>query len=425
MGVKNKNILRNTFLLIIGIVVLIFIFDFIRISNYKTFPINPENEIQCNESQVYYDLTKGKSISDWNALDGTLEFIKSEYDCSDFRLVNLIRIMYDFDDSIPRSYKNNIEEVLLGFRYWWDEPGENSMCYWSENHQILFASAEYLVGQKYPDRIFSNSGLIGKQHVEKSKKRILDWLEMRWNYGFTEFFSNAYYEEDISALVNLIDYANDKEIVIRCQIIMDLLLYDVASQSCNNMFISASGRAYFYNRKGGDYATLGGVTEYLWGDKSEIGVGTLYGLTQSRKYQLPPVIKEIAKDRNNVIIKQRNGLNIDELEQEGFYGTDTRSMMMQWGMEAFSNFKIVRNSLSHMRSHNMFTNGFISDLKLLDFTLLRYLGLEPLVIKILNPQSNGVAIQKGNTYTYKTKDYSMYTVPVSYTHLTLPTTPYV
>jgi hypothetical protein len=32
------------------------------------------------------------------------------------------------------------------------------------------------------------------------------------------------------------------------------------------------------------------------------------------------------------------------------------------------------------------------------------------VVRIINPQTNGVAIQKGQTYTYRTRDYSMYTV---------------
>jgi hypothetical protein len=33
----------------------------------------------------------------------------------------------------------------------------------------------------------------------------------------------------------------------------------------------------------------------------------------------------------------------------------------------------------------------------------------PVIAKALNPQTNGVAIQQGNTYTYKTNDYSLYT----------------
>jgi hypothetical protein len=84
-----------------------------------------------------------------------------------------------------------IRQVLFNFRYWWDEPGENSMCYWSENHQILFASAEYLIGQKFPNAQFPNSGLTGTQHMEKARERIMDWLQMRWDCGFIEFYSSV------------------------------------------------------------------------------------------------------------------------------------------------------------------------------------------------------------------------------------------
>ncbi len=40
---------------------------------------------------------------DWGRLTGTLEYIRSEYDCSDFRLVNLVRILYEFGDRIPEE----------------------------------------------------------------------------------------------------------------------------------------------------------------------------------------------------------------------------------------------------------------------------------------------------------------------------------
>jgi len=53
-------------------------------------------------------------------------------------------ILYEYGDQIPAETRAKIEKSVLGFRYWWDETGGNSMCYWSENHQILFASAEYV-----------------------------------------------------------------------------------------------------------------------------------------------------------------------------------------------------------------------------------------------------------------------------------------
>jgi hypothetical protein len=284
------------------------------------------------------------------------------------------------------------------------------MCYWSENHQILFASAEYLVGQKYPDSVFPRSGLTGKEHMKKARKRILDWLEMRWKYGFIEFYSGVYYKEDIGGMINIIDLADDEELVKKTQIIMDLLFYDVASQNIKTCFVTVSGRAYEGNRKGGKGANLGGLTRFYWGDGEKTGEGMMYGMMITRKYKLPPVLAGIALDSTEVIIKQNNSLDISELKTEGYYGTDNRSMMMQWGMESFTNPEIIRNSLTHMRNCNMFSNEFISDFKMLDFTLLKWLHLEPVLIRLINPQSNGVAIQKGNTYTFKTKDYTLYSV---------------
>ena len=411
-GISMKRFfkLRYFILIIVSGIIITVIVDLIRISQYKIIPMKPEKEIDCQQDKIYYELVNDTAVIDWNRLDGTLEYVKNEYDCSDFRLVNLIRILYEYGDKIPSGYRSKIEEVLFNFRYWWDEPGENSMCYWSENHQILFASAEYLIGQKYPDTVFPKSGLTGKQHMIKAKMRILDWLEMRWKYGFIEYYSGVYYKEDIGAMINLIDFAGSEEIVRKIEIIFDLLYFDVAMQNNDTYFLSVSGRAYEGNRKGGPGATLGGLTQYFWGDGKQIGPGLMYGMMTTKWYKFPPVLKDIASDSSNVIIRQNNGLDISDLKTEGYYGTDNHSMMMQWGMEAFTNPEIIRNSLGHIRKNNMFSNEFIGDFKMLDFTLLKWLHLEPVLVKLVNPQSNGVAIQKGNTYTYKTKDYSIYSV---------------
>ena len=402
MKLKAKYILLFLLILILTITAI----DLIRISGYEMYPIKPD-EFTVLQDEVYADLVNGKTVIDWNRLDGTLDFIDKQYDAADFRLVNLIRILYEYDHLIPDDYLKKIEHTLFNFRYWWDEPGGNSMAYFTENHQILFASAEYLIGQKYPDVIFQNSGLSGQEHMEKARTRALNWLKMRWDHGFSEFYSN-YYIEDIAALINLIDFAKDEELVKKSKIILDLVFYDVALQSLDNMYSSVSGRAYTDQRRG--RSSLKGLTTYLWGNGKELDPGRLYGIMVTENYRLPPVITEIAEDKSPVVIKQSNGLDIRELKTEGYYGSDTRSMMMQWGMGAFSNPEVIRNSMALIRRNNMFTNKYLSDFKNLDFTLIKWLHLEPLLSRILNPQSNGVAIQKGNTYTFKTRDYSMYTV---------------
>jgi hypothetical protein len=407
---KRKLRIWHFLVLLLLLILSTIAMDYRRNSKVETIPERPGHEIKLEQDQIYYELTKDAANMDWSRLAGTLEYIQSEYDCSDFRLVNLVRILYDFGDRIPETTRREIEEVLFNFRYWWDEPGENSMCYWSENHQILFASAEYLIGQLYPDQIFPSSGLSGKEHMEKARVRALDWLKMRWDYGFIEYYSSVYYKEDIGALINLIDFAADKELVNKSKIVMDLLFYDVAAQSLQRQFSSVSGRAYQRNRMGREAAEFSGLMDYLWGSGEEIGPHMMYGMMRSERYEVPPVFREIALDSSTVIIKQSNGLDLSELTSEGYYGSDNRSMMMQWGMEAFTNPEVVRNSLAHIRNCNMFSNESLGDFKILNYRLLHWLHLEPTVVRIINPQTNGVAIQKGETYTYRTKDYSMYTV---------------
>lgn len=401
--------LRSLLLALSVFLLITIVIDLIRISSYDVKPRRPAKDIRLEQDAVYRDLLAGKEI-DWDRLEGTLEYIDGQYDCADFRYVNLIRILYEFGDKIPDAAHSRIKETLFNFRYWWDEPGENSMCYWSENHQILFASAEYLTGQLYSDVTFKASQLTGRQHMEKARVRILDWLEMRWKYGFTEFYSGVYYKEDVGAMINLIDFAEDPEIEQKTKIIMDLLLFDVAHESIDNYFVSVSGRAYTGNRKGGPGSDFGGLTSYYWGNGDPVRSGMMHGMMVSKKYTPPPVLREIARDTSNVVIKQRNGLDIVDIKPEGYFGTDNRSMMMQWGMESFTNPEIISNSLSLIREARMFSNDFIKDFRNIDFTLFRWLHLEPTLIRIINPQSNGVAIQKGNTYTYRTKNYTLYSV---------------
>ena len=78
----------------------------------------------------------------------------------------MLRILYEYGNKIDEKNSALLKKTLLNFKYWMDEPGKDSMCYWSENHQILFASDEYLAGQLFPDDIFTNDGRTGKEHME-------------------------------------------------------------------------------------------------------------------------------------------------------------------------------------------------------------------------------------------------------------------
>lgn len=390
------------------------IIDYVRVSNYRIIPSLPSKEKEGKIDEIYYNLVNGEKQIDWKQVDQALDYVNAQYDVSDFYVATLIRILYEYRDKVPAEMLLKIKNSLLKFRYWMDEPGENSMCYWSENHQILFLSAEYLVGQLYPDEVFVNSKLTGRQHMAKAYQKINDWLEMRWKFGFSEFYSNVYYNEDIAGMINLIDYANDNVIAKKANMIMDLLIYDIASQKSSNMFVSVSGRAYEKNRKGGLAVSINRITDFLWDKPRLYHPNITYGFIASKKYKVPPVLIEIGKDTSNAVIKQTNSLNISQLKEEGYFGTDDKSIMMQWGMEAYSNPEVVRNSISYIRKNNMFSNSFFIGFRRLDNSLFRLFHLEPALIRYFNPQTNGAVIQQANTYTYRTANYSLYSVQSYY-----------
>lgn len=383
---------------------------FYKQSSISVYPRRPIESISCDEGKLYYALKVDSSHNiNWNLLDGTLEYISHEYDCSDFRLVNLIRILYEFGDKMPYDIYNKTRYILSNFRFWWNDLGENSMCYWSENHQILFASAEYLLGLYYKDVYFKKAELNGLQLAERGKKRILDWLELRWLYGFSEYYSNVYYKEDIAALINLIDFAPDATIKNKATIILDLLFYDMASQCYNGNMVSTSARAYKNNRQANNFEN---IYDDPFSDKKgnkKINPGMLCGLKLTNNYNIPKVLLSIANDTSNVIVKQSNGIELCNLDELDLIGLSDKQLMVQFGMEAFINPEIVQNTLKALSEKNMFSNDFLKDLKWINFSLFKDCNLFIDIIHSLNPYQTGTVLDKASTYTYRTKSFSMYT----------------
>jgi len=410
---KKAIIIVISILVVFGLIGLSAYLDMNKNSAIKKIKSRPEEHLPYNVDKLLFQLETGvEEDVIFNEIDGACEYIDGRYDCADFKLQSLLRILYKHSDEIPKEQRNLAKETLLSFKYWMDQPGEDSMCYWSENHQILFATSEYLAGQLFPDDIFINDGKTGKEHMALAEQRILIWLEQRWKYGFSEWYSNVYYVEDIAPISNLIDFAENQEIQTKAKIVMDLLLYDVATHSYKGTFVSTSGRAYEKNKKSGVLGnSMKAVIEHVWeypvNPDNRIGMDMNFILIDN--YDVPEVIKEIGKDESVNIIKATTGLNVSELKKRDLIGQNTNQIMMQWAMEAFTNAPVVTNSINYIDKHNMISNEFLNDFKMINITFLKKLNLLPLVSKILKPVTNGTAIERANTYTYKTEDYMLST----------------
>lgn len=417
-------------------------------------PSRPEGEYNSGGADrlLYYiyqdtlsDPVDGIILSDQfiaDELQGTFDYINGRYDVADFRVNALVRLYLSFPDYLSEDIKEDIKDVLLNFKYWMDQGGEDSMCFWSENHQILFAASEYLVGQAFPTEVFTVDGKTGSEHMVMAKERIEAWLYQRFTYGFTEWYSNNYYPEDIAPLSNLMQFAEDQDLVERVRIIMDLLWHDMASQSFKYegrddlgelriyyIFNSSSGRSYSDNRMSDD--TGNRMRNYIdfvmqpnetkeisggWGSSSNGFFNAFRQMMDAKDhlgnpfYEVPDVIKAIFDDASpEKVIKSSQSLDVEELRKEGLLGLEDHQIMMQWAMEAFSNPDVVDNTITYMDQNNMFSNEFLNDFKLVNLWPLRAFKLLDMVSQKLKPSTNGVAIERANVYTYKTEDFMMST----------------
>ncbi|TVR57323.1 MAG: hypothetical protein EA426_12470 [Spirochaetaceae bacterium] len=379
----------------------------------RSVPGRPPQPVTTEENRLLEALARADELSVTTTdeqIEGICSYIDLRYDCSDFRAISLLRILYEYNDCLTAGQSERIETCLASFKYWLDEPGDDSMCYWSENHQILFAACEFLAGNRMPDRVFSNDGRTGREHAARARTRILMWLELRWRYGFTEWYSSVYYTEDVAALVNLIDFAGDPEIEQRCSIVLDLLLYDIASQSFRGVMVSSSGRLYEAQKKRPDTTSLLPVLRELRGEPVVAPVaGMIANFVYRSRYRIPEVLKRIARYDGELELLASHGLDLSELRPAGLIGVADRQIMVQWGMESFSNPETLANTMRAFRRFRMFRQAPFRALAYLRLTVLKLPGLYRLLSLILQPQSNGIAIERANTYTYKTSRYLLAT----------------
>lgn len=377
-------------------------------------------------------------------LEGTINHINARFDCADFNAVTLIRFYLENEEILSDVNKNEIKKCLLGFKYWMDQGGEDSMCFWSENHQILFAVTEFLVAQTFPNEKFFD-GDSSENHLKNSSNRIESWCKQRFEFGFNEYYSNNYYPEDIAPISCFLQFADDDvpyiaELKNKMTMILDLIWFDIASQSYKYQeggrtfyaFMSASGRMYFDNKSSDDTGNrLRVFTDFVLQNETatveivkddattlvkecDISTNKFFNsfkhAVENGNYVLPNVIKEIFDDNSKEqIVKSSSGVNVEELKQFGLLGQSDAQIMMQFGMEAFSNSDVVDNTIKYLSKNKMFSNEFLNDFKLVNlypFTLTNTLKS---VSALLKPCYDGVAIERGNVYTYQTESFSMST----------------
>jgi len=285
-------------------------------------------------------LALGLPVEEKPILEG-LEFVDARIDCCDFAVAGFERILFLYKDSglIPPELAARIEDSLLRFKYWWDEPaGDNNRCYWTENHQIIFHADELLAAQLFAGQTFANDGRDSAYHAAHALTRVKRWLEFRARFGFSEWLSNCYFEEDLLALVNLYDFAAQPEIRDLARQTIDMLMYEMAMHTYRGVMGCSHGRTYPRLIKGARTEDASNTAKLMFGMgmyNRPTALGTCMLATSA--YRLPPLLAKIAADLDRPqTFCERHSFDMEEAANLGLSYTDFDDAILYWSIQDYS-----------------------------------------------------------------------------------------
>lgn len=223
------------------------------------------------------------SAEDARLMQEMLELIELRVDCSDFLMCGLIRYLKNY--KVDPATWERARTAMLNYRYWMDMDGFDGMCFWSENHSLMFYASAMHAGEMFPEDVFPLARMTGKELHAFGRRKVLEWLEDVEQNGFEEFLSTVYMCVTFAALINVVDYS-DEEISVRAARVTDRLLKMLALHTFKNGIIAPMGRVYrgvLYPFKQGAMALMNLIDPSL---PYDFGEGWL-GFYATSRYPIP------------------------------------------------------------------------------------------------------------------------------------------
>ncbi len=115
----------------------------------------------------------------------------------------------------------------------------------TENHWIMYYATLYLMAQYWPDLPGSEwfSGKSSAENLEEARQYIVWWIDLTTTKGQGEYDCTHYIAEYLMPMFQLAAWAEDPEIQLRAEMMIDYLLADFAIDSLNGLYVGAHARS--------------------------------------------------------------------------------------------------------------------------------------------------------------------------------------
>ena len=170
----------------------------------------------------------------------------------------------------------------------------------TENHWAMYYTTLYLMSQYWPDLPGEEwySGKSSAENREEARDYLIKWIDITTSIGQGEYDCTHYIGEYLMPMIQLAAWAEDPEMRIRGQMMMDYILADFAVDSLNGLYVGAHART-------DDTAVVEPhnvlSTMFAWLFFDNIPrtrtSWSLYVAANAEYYQVPEVLYRIARDR--------------------------------------------------------------------------------------------------------------------------------
>ncbi len=369
-----------------------------------------KNDRGWNGAMARIILGNDVSISD-SSIESFERKLTDRTDCADFSAIRVITTLYlnKQKQFLSRDQYERLKRLILGFKYWYDEPGGDTMIFWTENHQMLFHVIEYLSGQMFPGEIFTNNGKNGRWHSEHARSRIMTWLERRARWGFSEWDSNVYYNEDLGAVLNLAQFADDKVVARSAAIVADLMFFDMVVDLQHGVYGTSHGRAYAKDSLTGRDDDTHGILTMVTGIGQFGGSGGMAStaLCASDRYRPSQVIIDISHDNPPELInKERHGIPLDKITDYGLSFKKKRDLATLLGMGIYAQPQIIDLFIKAADKYNWWDQPYLKDIGNAHKILPRN-GTAGKMRADIELESDRTLLGEVDKVTYRTPDYML------------------
>lgn len=259
-----------------------------------------------------------------------LAFIAAQRVGSDTRLLTLLDDMYkDPAGFAALKNANEIRRTILGFKYWVDEPGADSIRYWAEGPSLTYNVCAYLAGHFFEQDFFVNSGGLGSLVAQRAETRIRSWLGLCFRRGMNEWLTARTLVDVLATLIVLVDRAPDEDLAQRAAMVTDLLLLDVAMHSFEGDFAPAAARD---TRGRGPVSVLSWLRETPSRQPTDPLVARI---VEPGAYTVPTVIQAVAYDQVTSLSRSTFGINPAEVARETA-GRSDEAALLAWRIGAYT-----------------------------------------------------------------------------------------